>query len=107
MLTCIWNLQGYNARFGKSQPTNEPDDSSSRWLTLSRDATLTIWNKEWLSHKTFILEGPKTVTDMVCMSNCNTIAVSSTDYEITFYAIMPHNAQRRFQIKGEQMITGW
>ena len=78
----------------------EPDDTATRWLTLSKDAYLTVWTKTWRTQKTFLLEGPKSVTDMVCMPNCNTIAVSSTDYEITFYAIMPHNAQRRFQIIG-------
>ena len=78
----------------------EPDDSSSRWISLSKDATLNVWNRYWHQNKSFALEGPKSITDMVCMSNCNTVAISSTDYEVTFYAIMPHAASKRFQIKG-------
>jgi len=93
-------LKGFSTRYSKSGNV-EADDTASRWLSLSKDASLTVWSKSWRQQKTYLLEGPKSVTDMVCMPNCNTIAVSSTDYEITFYTIMPHMAQRRFQIKGK------
>nr|XP_026692561.1 WD repeat-containing protein on Y chromosome-like [Ciona intestinalis] len=92
----------------------EPDDSASRYLTLSREGVLNIWNMDWTLQKSLTLDAAKgmsgqptnpagskglAVTDMVCMPNCNTVAVASTDYEVSFYSMTSNMVQRRFQIK--------
>ena len=90
---------------------NDYDDAASRYVTLSREGMLNIWNLEWELQKSAVLNGTKTgasgkplfVTDMVCMANCNTIAVASTDCEISFYSITSNTIKKKFQIIG----TAW
>nr|XP_026696669.1 WD repeat-containing protein on Y chromosome isoform X2 [Ciona intestinalis] len=82
------------------------DETGSRYITLSKEGILNIWASDWQLQKSCTLESsrgvhkPLWVTDMVCMSNCNCIVVSSTDYEVSFYSMTGNMMQRKFQIQG-------
>ncbi|XP_039248319.2 WD repeat-containing protein on Y chromosome-like [Styela clava] len=95
-------LQSYTIR---NNGKVELEDSSSRYITLSKEGVLNLWNLEWNLQKSTLLDGmrhnPRAVwfTDLVCMPNCNTIAVASTDYEISFYSMTTNMFQKKFQIK--------
>lgn len=85
----------------------EADSSTSRYISLSKEGVLNVWNTDWTLQKTTILEGTSRnnhrsvyFTDVVCMSNYNNVAVSSTEYEISFYAMTSNIFQKKFQIKG-------
>ncbi|XP_076807925.1 WD repeat-containing protein on Y chromosome-like isoform X4 [Clavelina lepadiformis] len=82
----------------------EIDDSSCRYLTLSKEGTFNIWSIDWVLQKSTTLESSVgkyvLLTDMVCLSNCNCVAVASTEYEISFYSLTSSLIQKKFQIIG-------
>lgn len=85
----------------------ELDEDASRYVTLSKDGVLNVWNTDWTLQKSTTLDGmrsnPRSVwfTDLVCMPNCNMVAVASTDYEISFYSLSSNRSmfQKKFQIR--------
>nr|CAB3241270.1 WD repeat-containing protein on Y chromosome-like [Phallusia mammillata] len=92
------------SRLGSSCP--EIDEGGSRYLTLSKEGVLNVWSTDWKLQKTTSFESTggnsKSVwlTDMVCLSHSNCIAVASTDYEISFYSMTSNLIQKKFQIRG-------
>ncbi|XP_039252762.2 WD repeat-containing protein on Y chromosome-like [Styela clava] len=96
----ITMLQASSSR--QSPDNSDADDAASRYLTLSKEGILNVWNLDWQLQKTMNLRGnSKSIwfTDMTCMANCNSFVVSSSEYEISFYTITSNLIQKKFQIK--------
>ncbi|XP_074867987.1 EF-hand calcium-binding domain-containing protein 8 [Carettochelys insculpta] len=78
---------------------------SGRFLTVSRGGILLYWSDEFNLLRTVQLDqsGRRTsqqmwVTDMVCLSNINLLAIASTDQLIEFFDISGNKCDRLFSL---------
>lgn len=87
----------------KSKLSASDIEEASRYLTLSEEGVLNVWNLDWALQKTMNLRGgSKSVwyTDLACLANCNSFAISGSDYVISFYSFSSNFVQKKFQIRG-------
>ncbi|KAM9120871.1 EF-hand calcium-binding domain-containing protein 8 isoform 2-T2 [Pangshura tecta] len=96
---------------GRAMDRNEKAKKSSGWnlsgrfLTVSRDGILLYWSDTFKLLRTVQLDqsGRRPsqqmwVTDMVCLSNINLLAIASTDQIIEFFDISANKCDRLFSL---------
>ncbi|KAH1182263.1 hypothetical protein KIL84_010017, partial [Mauremys mutica] len=96
---------------GRAMDRNEKAKKSSGWnlsgrfLTVSRDGILLYWSDTFKLLRTVQLDqsGRRPsqqmwVTDMVCLSNINLLAIASTDQIIEFFDISGNKCDRLFSL---------
>ncbi|KAM6458028.1 EF-hand calcium-binding domain-containing protein 8 [Liasis olivaceus] len=78
---------------------------SGRFLTVSRDGILHYWSDTFKMLRTVYLDQTKRrhsfklwVIDMLCLSNLNLLAVSTTDQDIEFFDIGGNKCDRLFSL---------
>ncbi|XP_041112477.1 WD repeat-containing protein on Y chromosome-like [Polyodon spathula] len=78
-----------------------------RYMSISRDGFLSYWSDRFKLIRTVHIDQLKRkqaqqiwVTDMVCMSNMNMLAISSTDRDIEFFDISASKCDRLFSLTG-------
>jgi hypothetical protein len=117
----IAKMQGLRSQPGSNSTMPEYDEQATRYFSLSKEGTLSIFNTEWSLQRSAMLESAKSnsdpaksnqknqtsatsrqknwFTDFTCMSNCNMIAVGSTDYEVVFYSVSGSMLKKKTSIR--------
>ncbi|KAI4873765.1 hypothetical protein NFI96_010621 [Prochilodus magdalenae] len=77
-----------------------------RYLSISRDGILNYWSERFNLTRTVRLDHYKKksqqiwITDMVCLSNLNLLAIASTGRDVEFYNISANKSDHVFSLTG-------